>query len=79
MIYRRFVWEKVAGGQAQILHFNATDIKLGSSTYFFSALFISGTHKVPGLKFKGGLRVWFSSCFSLKSGMVFVFLVWNRV
>ena len=35
MIYRRFVWEKVAGGQAQILHFNATDIKLGSSTYFF--------------------------------------------
>ena len=27
---------------------------LGSSAYFFPALFISGTHKVPGFKFKGG-------------------------
>ena len=32
----------------------ATDLKLGSSTYFFPALFISGIHKVPSLKFKGG-------------------------
>ena len=32
-----FVWKKVAGEQAlrQILYCNATDIKLGISTYFF--------------------------------------------
>ena len=57
----------MAGGQAQLLaiqvllifmrfplpNFNATDLKFGSSTYFFPALFIPSIHKVPSIKFKG--------------------------
>ena len=38
----------------QYLNRYAIDLKLGSSAYFFPALFISGILKVPGLKFKGG-------------------------
>ena len=38
------------------LYLNTTDLKLGSTFYlFFPALFISGIHKVPGLKFDDGL------------------------
>ena len=33
---------------------SSTDLRLGSSTLLFSpSLFISGIHKVPGIKFKG--------------------------
>ena len=39
---------------SNFIFLKATDLNLGSSTYFLPALFISGTHKVPGLKFKGG-------------------------
>ena len=54
---RGFVWEKVAGWQA-----NATDHKLGSSTYFFPALFICGIHKVPGPGPAKGLMLRATSC-----------------
>ena len=39
-----------------LIHANATDLKLSSSTYiFFPALSISSIHKVPTIKSKGGL------------------------
>ena len=39
-----------------------TDHKLGSSTYFFPALFICGIHKVPGPGPAKGLMLRATSC-----------------
>ena len=60
----------------QILYYNTTDLKLGSFYLVFSALFISGIHKVPGLKSNGGWVTWSAPAKGLLD-YSFVTLFWS--